>query len=492
MAEHDTLTDIEDLSEEELSAEALLAEQAALRSKVEASEQVLSGLESDLAALDEELQMLAQREPQFAALELVCRSLEDLEELGAADLFWNAGSSSVDPAGRIEDARHKIAEHRRAIGAIEDRREPLLASIGRQNENLDYLHYGLNEVIEREENLKSEWLVEREPDRLPDHVQIMPWARGFEEDRRFRKSLGTSVLASLALALMFSTIALPIVKRSTINEVPERVAKLVREQMAPPPPPAKIEEPVLEEELPEPELEPEPEPMLVEEQPPEVMPVATEETAVAAREQPDVKEQVKAKGILAFRDSFATRANMKPTAQLGSQATLRTAGEDAIGRPERAMVTSLASGSSGGINLASISRDVGGGGGPGIGGVEVTRVASSIGGGTGNSDRPLSGGASAGRTDEEIQIVFDRYKAALYRLYNRELRKDPTLRGQLVLRLTIEPDGTVSFCTLQSTDMNAPLLTEQVVERVSTFDFGAKEDIVAVTIIYPIDFLPAA
>jgi hypothetical protein len=40
--------------------------------------------------------------------------------------------------------------------------------------------------------------------------------------------------------------------------------------------------------------------------------------------------------------------------------------------------------------------------------------------------------------------------------------------------------------------MDAPMLTQQVVERVQTFDFGAKEDIVAVTIIYPIDFLPAA
>jgi hypothetical protein len=30
-----------------------------------------------------------------------------------------------------------------------------------------------------------------------------------------------------------------------------------------------------------------------------------------------------------------------------------------------------------------------------------------------------------------------------------------------------------------------------VVERVRTFDFGAKEGIPAVTIIYPIDFLPA-
>ena len=63
---------------------------------------------------------------------------------------------------------------------------------------------------------------------------------------------------------------------------------------------------------------------------------------------------------------------------------------------------------------------------------------------------------------------------------------------QKTLKLTIEPDGSVSYCVMQSTDMNAPELAEQVVERVIGFDFGAKEDIVAVTIIYPIDFLPAA
>jgi hypothetical protein len=38
--------------------------------------------------------------------------------------------------------------------------------------------------------------------------------------------------------------------------------------------------------------------------------------------------------------------------------------------------------------------------------------------------------------------------------------------------------------------MNAPALAQQVVDRVKTFDFGAK-DVGAVTIIYPIDFLPA-
>jgi hypothetical protein len=126
--------------------------------------------------------------------------------------------------------------------------------------------------------------------------------------------------------------------------------------------------------------------------------------------------------------------------------------------------------------------------------VTTTRVGGLIGGGGGggNAGRPVAGSSGvAGRTDEEIQIVFDRYKAALYRLYNRELRNDPTLRGQMVLRLTIEPSGVVSFLELQSSDMNAPALVTQVLERVRTFDFGAK-DVAPITIVYPIDFLPAA
>jgi hypothetical protein len=39
--------------------------------------------------------------------------------------------------------------------------------------------------------------------------------------------------------------------------------------------------------------------------------------------------------------------------------------------------------------------------------------------------------------------------------------------------------------------MNAPDLAAQVVERVKTFNFGAKV-VPPVTIIYPIDFLPTA
>lgn len=198
-------------------------------------------------------------------------------------------------------------------------------------------------------------------------------------------------------------------------------------------------------------------------------------------------------GILAFKEKFASLAQDNVAPRLGADA--RYSAADDTGRPSsRSILTTNAPGSSGGINVASLNHSVGGGGGAGGGGmqgVSVGRATSSI-APIGGGDRPKArGGPGPSRTDEEIQIVFDRYKASYYRLYNRELRNNPALKGQMVLRLTIEPDGSVSMCVLHSSDMDAPDLAAQVVGRVKTMNFGAK-DVQAVTIVYPIDFLPAA
>jgi hypothetical protein len=249
---------------------------------------------------------------------------------------------------------------------------------------------------------------------------------------------------------------------------------------------------------------------------PELPPGPEEGFRVDAQPQPQPK--VGKTGILAFKEKFASLAQGPIAPHLGADARYGAAND--AGRPSSpSVLTTNAPGSSGGINLASLNRSVGGGGGGGGGGgsgrggsgggsgsgrggwgggggsgrggvpVRVTSSIAPIGG----ADRPKAhGGPGPSRTDEEIQIVFDRYKASFYRLYNRELRNNPTLQGQMVLRLTIEPDGSVSMCVLQSTDMEAPALAAQVVNRVRTINFGAKDGVQAVTIVYPIDFLPAA
>ncbi|GAB1262172.1 AgmX/PglI C-terminal domain-containing protein [Aurantivibrio plasticivorans] len=121
----------------------------------------------------------------------------------------------------------------------------------------------------------------------------------------------------------------------------------------------------------------------------------------------------------------------------------------------------------------------------GVLGVDRTAVTSGI------AASDVSNDNSVGpRTDEEIRMVFDRNNAALYQLYSRELREYPTLQGTLVLKITVDPDGSVSAVKIESSELDSPQLEARVVSRVKGFNFGAKEGASAVTIIYPMKFLP--
>src|SRR5262249_15082594 len=132
-------------------------------------------------------------------------------------------------------------------------------------------------------------------------------------------------------------------------------------------------------------------------------------------------------GILKYKDQFASLAQDQNAPRLGSDA--RYAAADEVGlASSHSVLTTNTPGSSGGIDAGSLSRNVGGGGGRGGGGggmggpgVQVARAKSSIAGIGGGDGRPKAhSGPGASRTDEEIQIVFDRYKSAFYRDYNRE------------------------------------------------------------------------
>ncbi|MEX2149206.1 MAG: AgmX/PglI C-terminal domain-containing protein [Steroidobacteraceae bacterium] len=452
---------------------------------------------AELRVVDDELEGLAPQRMQHQLLDQAGRSLERLGELGAASLFWGGLVESTRTADHLGEVRARVNSFQATLGKIDVRRQAILAKIAREEETLEILGEDLYQAREDEERRKLEWIVEREISPVPRRVQAMAWARGGEDDWRFRKALAASLAISLLFGALLPMIDLPLPMPFEAADVPKRLAQLVREEKAKPlPPPPVVEEATPPEEQRQQEQKPDPKPRPVEkrdELPPEM-------PAYAAVE-PEPQKSVEKAGILAFKEKFASLAQDRAAPRLGADARFSDA-EDASGEASsRSMLTSNAPGSSGGINLASLSRNVGGGGngaggggsGAGMQGVQVGRATSSIASiGGGGGDRPLArGGPGLARTDEEIQIVFDRYKAAFYRLYNRELRNDPTLRGQMILRLTIEPDGSVSMCVLQSSDMAAPNLSAQVVDRVRTINFGAKE-VQALTIVYPIDFLPAA
>jgi outer membrane biosynthesis protein TonB len=460
----------------------MAAPEQPLLARIDATEEQLGGLEQALLAVEGELANLTGRREQYRLLADACTTLEALAKLGAADKFWGSPFDEAAVDKRLGDARRRLGEFADEVRVAEDKRSALLDNIKQGSEVLSILEGDLLDAQEDEFQKSLEWSVDREIGPVPDGPALL-WARGGEEDLRLRKSLTSSLLVAGLVALLLPLVRLPAPDVTLVEKVPERIVRFIELDRRKPIP-APIEQPKPKE----------PEPVVAEQRLADT-PKAAPKPADEPKPVEAPRQRAEHAGILAFRESLATIAERRPAARLGAQARVGNAGES-NSAPSRSLITSLARGGSGGINVASLSRDVGGdgGGGGSLDGVEVGRVADAIGGSpsAGGPNGTRSGeGAIAGRTDEEIQIVFDRYKAALYRLYNRELRNDASLRGQVVLRLTIEPDGSVSMCRLQSTDMRAPALTEQVVERVKTFAFGAK-DVPAITIVYPIDFLPAA
>jgi hypothetical protein len=260
----------------------------------------------------------------------------------------------------------------------------------------------------------------------------LPWTAGKEQEKKFQRLLGIIFLVCLVLSIIWPFIPVPEPDPFDVEEIPPRIAQLMLEErpLPPPPPPPKEDEP-------EPEVE-EPEPEQVVEQEPE--PEPEPEPVVNRAEQ--AREEAQA-ALMPFTEDLADLVD-KDLPQVADDRPL-TASVGEAQRNERSMITSSVGTSSGGINTASMSRNTGG---TSIAGRSTTKVESPVAGiaQAGPSANRTGTSGRAARSREEIELVFDKNKGAIFALYNRALRRDPSLEGKLVLRLTIAPNGTVTMC----------------------------------------------
>lgn len=443
----------------------------------------IAGLEKTLHALDDELASHSRQRQQYHLLGDICSSLDKLNEMGASDLFWGNASSAYDPDAQLQRVRGVVGEFEQKISVIEQSRAVLQGKIKKESVAAFLLQDELAELSEETERVKNEYDLVRHANELPFSPMLMPWSRQGEDEKRFRKILLIAFLFSIVMSWLLPLLKQPVDKNREIV-IPEHIAQIIKRRQE--------------------ELKP------IEQKPQEQSTERKDEKLPAkeikqgAAETQKAREVAQTKGVLAFKNNFADLMEDSAPVKMGAQARISNSGKFAPGNggkftpgeaSQRSMIVSQATGGSGGINTSSLSRQ---GSGSGSGGQSITgagvkfaRVESATGSGMAD-DRPLSKGAGPSRTDEEIQIVFDRYKSALYRIYNRELRSDPTLRGKMVLRLTIEPDGRVSACSVKSTDLASPALSTDIVDRVLKFNFGPKEGVHTLSILYPIDFLPAS
>ncbi len=302
----------------------------------------------------------------------------------------------------------------------------------------------------------------------------LPWTKDDDQDRKFRRLLRAIFLATLTLGLVWPFIPTPEPDPYEVEKIPPRIAKLLLEQRLPPPPPPK---PLQPEPEPKPDRITEPEPEKVVERKSESPPV--DRTKVA-------REKAQA-ALMPFAEDLADLRDNDLLGTVSDNRTL-TASVGQSQRTNRSIITAKVGTSSSGINTSAMSRDTGG---RGLGGRTTTQVSSPVAGiGRSGSARRTGTSGKASRSREEIELVFDRNKGAIFSLYNRALRRDPSLEGKLGLRLTISPTGEVTFCEIVSSELGDADLERKLVQRIKLFRFESR-DVETITTTKPIDFFPA-
>lgn len=289
----------------------------------------------------------------------------------------------------------------------------------------------------------------------------LPWALEEESERQFKKLLRILLIICTLLGIVIALLPMRERPKPSVDDLPERVVQLIVEKPPPPPPPPP----------PEPEKKPEPEKPKPEQQKPVEKP------------KPNVRNQ----GMLALADELADLRDQNLDL---ADPQMKTPVADA--RSERNLITSQAGRASGGINTSNLARGFGGGAGA-IGTHTTTQVQHGTGldpNAGGRVQRTGSSGKGS-RAREEVEIVFDRNKGALYALYGRALRDQPELQGKLVLEFTIAPSGEITMCRVVSSELNDPELEKKIVARVRLIRFKP-QDVEPLTVSKPIDFFPAA
>ncbi|WP_428425099.1 AgmX/PglI C-terminal domain-containing protein [Methylibium sp.] len=352
---------------------------------------------------------------------------------------------------------------------------------------------------------------------------ILPWALSPEDEARFRRILRVVLVACVVACVVLLLMPRPVEDRAAPPELPPRLAKLLIEKDAPPLPTPVVRQERAKDHKPEPNTN-KPDPARPE--PPKAA-VAPEARRPQLNKPPgevtadNARRKAAGVGLLAMKEQLAelrgapVAVQMQPDIKqgpgVGTGAGVGVGAGTDPGVPTRALITSNATGGSGGINTAGYSRNTGGGGlagrattlvegvaggggGGGAGGGGV-RGGKGDGNGTGGGGGPggavqRGGSGKAARSLEDIKLVFERNKGAIYAIYNRALREEPSLQGKVVVELKIAPSGGVVDCRVVSSELHASELEGKLLARIRQFDFGAK-DVDQMIVTWPVDFLPS-
>lgn len=301
-----------------------------------------------------------------------------------------------------------------------------------------------------------------------------PWSSGQQEDSRFHRILAYTLVVFALLAVAMPLLPVTEISHEEHQVIPPPLARIILEKKELPKP-----EPVKPKEKKKPKKK-EPE----KKKPKKKKPLAK------AKPNPKVdlvklaKDKAAVSGVLAFQDDLMEMRDSLDVNSLSK--TDLSQGEAKAAKVERSIIASKAKSTSGGIQTAALSRDTGG---SALSGKQTTRVASSI---DTLSKKNGQNGASAtmgGRSDQSVRRIMDRSKGAIFAVYNRALRKDPTLEGKFVFEMLIQPDGSVSAVKLLASELDNEALVKKILSRIKLIRFPAG-NVINTRVNYSFDFLP--
>ncbi len=312
-----------------------------------------------------------------------------------------------------------------------------------------------------------------------------PWVE-HQEDRGFRWIVIIMLVLFLSAGVVLDAIKLPQIVQKNLIDVSPRLAKLILEKQKVKPP-AKEEKPKQKEkkEAEKKKQKPKQKEPEKKKEPPKKKEVKKE----------DARDIAKKSGLIAFSDELADLResfNLDDTLKLPQQ----TAGkQEVIVATASDLLTASAQKSSGGIKTDTLNRTIKT---SELAQRQTTRVESKIeadktkfASASGTKKQAGSGSGSASRRSaDEIERVFQQNKGAIFNIYNRALRKNPSLEGKVVLELTISPGGQVIAVKVLSSELDDEKLERKLVLKIKKFKFSIA-NVSEITVTYPIDFLPS-
>jgi protein TonB len=316
----------------------------------------------------------------------------------------------------------------------------------------------------------------------------LAWSPEQGEKQRIKRIASVVTPLFLVLAVMITWVDLPEMDREEMEKLPPQLARVVLKKKEPPKPEIKKEE-KKPEPIPEPEKKPEPQ--VVEKPKPKPKPKVVQKPKPSEQAKPEeikaAREKAKNSGLLAMSNQLSKLSSLAESVKLDTPKTV-TAKPIARKVGDKLATNAVATTRSAGVQGADLntetkqidlaSRQV-------AEVAEAEEVLVAV-----EQEEIAARRELADRSTEDIRRTMDANKSSIHSIYNRALRKKPSLQGVVTPELVIEDTGVVSSCNIIESTLNEPDLERKICNRLRLVNFGEKSGVDKKTVRYPIELLP--